>query len=616
MSLLLAASLVASLAVSPAAAKPMASSVAEDIAGKHTADLALDGLLSTGWAEGGMGHGDGAWWEFDLATATKLEVVSFWGGNLSEGKKSFREYARPKLVRVYVDGVQQGEKNDEGAFKGFRLQDELKRYDIPVDVPAAKKVRIEVVESFEGIVFADCYISEVAINFTEGERGRAVEKVDAWRASKDGAKLLEKHEAEVIEAFTKHKADEDENEAMDFLMAAAGDGPTYLRKKVASLVPEGYRAAAIVPDERAMEAILKLKDPNGIPGLEMAALRSIGKQQKEIRENIEIFYAYQELKSGGRRNIQAWGEPGWEVGALRSFGEPAAVEIDRFGQIYVADVGNNRVQMFGQEGLPAKQWGAKPDISNAWFDGRRTWHASGSGANDDQGSFINPVDVELIPGKEADKFATLDATGRVQIFDEEGRSLIGWTVRVDHKMQPKVGGEGYLAWVPQKKQLVVFIGNTATVFTLDSEEVARWKVKDGTPNAVETGTDGKLYLVFGSDVTQYDTDGFRFATVIKDDILGEGFEDLDITKDEAGRLWALTDTGWVFKFKKPGKLDWKVKVSDIAFERPRFAVSQGMVFVTDRDRIVKADALQIHSDEMDAKKAAAADAKVAKGSKE
>ena len=41
-------------------------------------------------------------------------------------------------------------------------------------------------------------------------------------------------------------------------------------------------------------------------------------------------------------------------------------------------------------------------------------------------------------------------------------------------------------------------------------------------------------------------------------------------------------------------------MSDIAFERPRFSVSQGMVFITDRDRIVKADALQIHTDEIDA----------------
>ena len=138
------------LAASLAHAKPTASSVADDDLGKHAPDLALDGLLSTGWAEGGVGHGDGSWWEFDLAQPTKLEVVSFWGGNLSNGKKSFREYARPKRVRLFVDGVQQGDKDEEGNFKGFRLQDEMKRIDIPVDVAAARKVRIEVAEVFEG----------------------------------------------------------------------------------------------------------------------------------------------------------------------------------------------------------------------------------------------------------------------------------------------------------------------------------------------------------------------------------------------------------------------------------------------------------------------------------
>ena len=593
------------LAASFAYAKATASSVAQDEAGKHPADLALDGLLTTGWAEGGVGHGEGAWWEFDLPSATKLETVSFWGGNLSDGRKSFREYARPKLVRVYIDGVQQGEKDEEGNFKGFRLQDEMKRIDIPVEVEAARKVRLEIVETFEGFVFADCYISEFAVNFTEGERARAVEKVEAWRTGKEGIKLHEKHEEEVLAAYKLHKDDGDENTGLDFLMSAAADGPLYLRKKVTSLVPEGSRAAAIVPDEKSMEAIRKLKDPNGIPGLEMAALRSIGKQQKEIREIIEIFYAYQELNSGGRRNIKAWGEQGWEVGALQSFGEPLAVEIDRFGQLYVADTGNNRLQRFTQDGLSDKQWGAKPDVASFWFSKKRTWYAAGAAPGDTNGAFQNVVDVELIPGKEADSFVTLDAAGNVQVFNEEGAPLIGWTARVDHEMSAKVGGEGYLAWIPQKKVLVVFIGNTAVVFNLASEELSRWKVKDGTPNSVEVGKDGKLYLGFGSDVNQYSHDGFRFATVIDKTILGEGFEDVDITLDDEDRMWALTDTGWVFLFKKPGKLDWKVRISDVPFVRPRFAVSQGMVFVTDRDRIVKKDALQLRTDEIDAKKAAA-----------
>lgn len=594
MALLFGAALLAPLSI--AHAKPAGSSVAEDMDGKHGPDLALDGLLSTGWGEGGMGHGDGAWWEFDLAAATKIEAVSVWPGNLKQGARSYREYARPKLIRVLVDGAVQGEP--------VRLQDEMQRRDIPLDV-TGKKVRIEVIEVFEGAVFADLYLSEVAVNFTEGERGRAVEKVEAWRASKEGAKLQAKHEEEVLAAYELHKASSDENPGLEFLMSTAGDGPMFLRRKVGSLVPEGYRIAAIVPDPKAMDAIRKLKDSNGIPGLEMAALRSIGDAEKEIREIVEIFYAYQEIVGGGRRNIQAWGETGFEVGALRSFGEPLALEIDRFGGIYVADTGNNRLQQFSQEGLSARQWGLPSDVSSTWFGGKRKWYASGSAPADGQNGFTNPVDVQLIPGKEADRFAVLDAAGRVQIYDTEGNPVIGWTVRIDGQIQPKVGGEGYLAWVPKKEHLVVFLADEAITFTLDSEEVARWKVKDGTPNAVEVGKDSRLYMAFGANVIAYNTDGFRYGTIFGSELLGKGFEDLDLTLDEEGRLWALTDTGWAFKFKKPGKLEWKVRVTDVDFVHPRFAVSQGMLFVTDRDRIVKADALQIRTDELEEERAKA-----------
>ena len=578
-------------------AKPVASSFAQDADGKYGPELALDGLLETGWGEGGMGHGDGSWWEFDLPTATKLDSLAIWPGNLEQGARSFREYARPKVVRVLVDGAQQGET--------IRLLDEMQRLDVPLDV-TGKKVRVEVVEAYEGAVFSDLYIAEVAVNFSEGERTKAVEKVEAWRTGKEGAKLQAKHEEEVIAAWELHTKDTDENPGLEFLMSAAGDGPTYLRKKVGSLVSEGYRAAAIVPDPKAMDALRKLKDPNGIPGLEMAGLRALGKQQKEIKEVVEMFYAYAELLGGGRRNIKAWAEPGWEVGALRSFGEPLAVEIDRFGQLYIADTGNNRVQRFTQDGLSDKQWGVARDVSNAWFTGRRRWYAAGAAPSEEQGGFMNPVDVVLLPDKEADRFAALDAKGRIQIFDTDGNAQIGWTVRGENDIEPGVGGEGYLAWVPKKKHLVAFMGNTAVVYTLDSEEVTRWKIKDGTPNAVEAYSDGRLYLTFGSEIISYNTDGFRYGTAITDQILGKGFEDVDVTVDEEGRMWVLNDKGWIFKFKKPGKLDWKLKVSEIELERPRFCVSQGMVFITDRERIIKVDALQMHTDEIERKKEEAA----------
>lgn len=583
-----------------AAGKVTGSSVKEDSNGKHTADLAVDGLLSTGWAEGDVGAGNGAWIEVDLGVSTNIDELSIWPGNLGKGQDSFKEYSRPRTIKITVDGKVV---KDE-----VRIQDEVQRVDLPMGA-TGKVVRIDVVDVYEGGVFPDLYISEVAVNFTEGERVKAVEKVNTFRAGKEGAKLAADFETQVLDAYQKHKDNPEDMDSLGFLIAAAANGPDYLQKRITTLVPIGYRAQAIVPDQKSIDAIRKLQDPNGIPGIQMAALRALGKQQKEMRELIEIFEAYAELKGGGRRNIKAWGETGWEVGAIQSFGEPVAIEIDRFGDVYVADPGNNRVQRFNTEGVSLKQWGVPANVTNKWFGGTRKWYVGGSEASSESGGFINPVDVELIPGKDADTYAVLDSRARVQIFDGDGNVKIGWTVRADHELEARVGGEGYLTWNAQKKQLVAIIGDTAVTYTLDSEEVQRWTILDDTPNAVQAGSDGRLYMAFGSKIVAYNADGFRYGVVADNTILGEGFEDLDLTVDEAGRMWALTDTGYAFNFKKPGKLDWKVKVSSFELERPRFAVSQGMVFITDRDRILHVDALQRHVDEVDATKSAKGDPK-------
>lgn len=574
-----------------AGGKATASSVKEESDGKRVAELAFDGLLASGWAEGEVGYGEGSWLELDLGAPTSLESVSIWPGNLADGAQSYREYSRPRLIRLVLDGKPIGDP--------IRLQDQMQRKDIAVDA-TARTVRVEVIEVFEGGVYADLYIAEMAVNFTEGERARAVEKVDAWRMSKEGQKLQAAFEEQVLAAYDAHKADSDDLESLKFLQSAAGDGPEYLRKKVGALVPIGYRAAAIVPDPKAMDAIRKLKDPNGIPGLEMAALREIGRKQKEILEVVEIFYAYAELIGGGRKNIDPWGESGWEVGAIRSFEEPIAVEVDAYGQVWIADTGNNRIQRFTPDGVSDRQWGAKADVTNRWFSGTRKWYVGGSAAGEKQGEFVNPLDIELLPGKEENGFVVLDALGRIQVFDAEGRPTIGWTMRVDSPAEARVGGEGYLAWIPRKKELVAIIGKQAAVYTLDSEEVARWTVEDGTPNAVEVGKDGRLYMVFGKSVVSYSPSGYRYQEVMDETLFGEGFEDMDLTRDEEGRLWALTDTGWLFKLKKPGKLDWKVRVSEVELVRPRVAVIQGLAFVTDRDRILRVDALQMHLDELQA----------------
>ena len=151
---------------------------------------------------------------------------------------------------------------------------------------------------------------------------------------------------------------------------------------------------------------------------------------------------------------------------------------------------------------------------------------------------------------------------------------------------------GYLAWVPKKQRLYVVLGNEMIAYTLDAQEVGRWGIEDGTPNAMEVAKNGKLYLAFGRDIVMYDVDGFRHGVIWSTDQLGLGYEDLDITIDDQKRIWIVTDQGWAFKYKTPKKLEYKVKMSDLSLVRPRIAAQDDILYCVDRDRIIRLDAMQ------------------------
>ena len=330
----------------------------------------------------------------------------------------------------------------------------------------------------------------------------------------------------------------------------------------------------------------------------MAALRADAEEQALLAQTVEVFYAYQELIGGPSRNVGYWGEPGWSLGQLNGKGEPVTLEVDRYGNVYAADVGNSRVQMFNEDGKPMRQWGPDADITDRWFGGTTRWYVSGAKPGDGPGEFENVIDVEIIPGKDADGFAAMDARGKVAVFDSEGRPQISWTVETARKADSGLGGTAYLEWSARKGQLISIIEDQVVTYTLDSEEVGRYGLEDGTPNAVEVAKNGRLLLVYGDEITEVNPDdGFNYGTIISDDILGEGFEDVDLTLDEEGRLWVLTDTGWVFKFKKPGKLDFKLRVFERPLQHPRIAVREGILYMCSDERIERVDILQAQLDQ-------------------
>ncbi|MCB9765692.1 MAG: hypothetical protein H6739_38315 [Alphaproteobacteria bacterium] len=601
--LALGACLLAPAANAAVSGRAKASSVKvdeEDRKLKYTADMAVDGLFGSGWGEGEDGYGEGSWLEIDLGRTTEIHEVNLWPGNLSEGKKSYREYSRPRKIKLTLSG------GGDPVEKEIVFQDKLQRFDVEFEEPvSARKLRIDVIEVYEGFVFSDMYIAEVAVNFKQSR-----EALDDWIAFLDSDKAVEKfdaHEAEIKTAFqTIMDAQFGDSDSLDFIMDQAGDGPTWLREEATRRVDVGYRAAAIRPDTIAIDALRKLKDANGIPAIEMAQLRSWGQRSAELQELVEIFYAYQELIGGPSPNVPYWGQTGWEPGAIQSFGEPVPIEINANGDLYIADIGNNRVQRFTYEGRGDRQWGGQEaDITNAWFDRGRTWYVTGAASGDRNGQFTNPLDVELIPAGEGEGFAVLDVTKRVQIYDDEGRQLIGWPVQSDAQIDPGVGGEGYLVWIPRRKWLFVILGNEAIAYTLDAQEVARWEIEDGTPNAAEVSKKGKLYLAFGTEIVRYELDGFRHGTIWDTEQLGLGFEDLDLTLDEDKRIWIVTDQGWAYKFKNERKLDYAVRFSEVSLIRPRIAVQEDILYCVDRDRIIRLDALQAKIDAEEAAEDAA-----------
>jgi sugar lactone lactonase YvrE len=330
----------------------------------------------------------------------------------------------------------------------------------------------------------------------------------------------------------------------------------------------------------------------------MAALRATGEDAAELAGHVEALEAYNELIGGrNRTNVRYWGESGFVPGALRSFGEPMGIEIDRNGRVLVADIGNNRIQAFSDEGRPERQWGLAMDITNVWFQGARKWYASGANGSEEPGGWTNPLDVTLIPGKEADGFAAIDALGRIQIVDAEGNTKIGWKVETKRKPEPGVGGEAYLSYLPKKKALLAVMRDEGIIYSLESEELGRFKFSGGVPNAVEIGKKGQIFVAEGREVVLYNHDGFRHGAVIFYQDLNEGFEDMDISLDELGRIWVLTDTGHVHVFAKPGKKEFSMKVIDRPLKHPRFAVRQDVVYIVSDDQIERIDVAQMRLDE-------------------
>lgn len=567
------------------AAVVRASSTHKDSDATYTATRAFDGSFKTSWAESKAGGSQGEWLEIDMGRSTQIDNVAIWPGNLSKGSRTFREFSRPRTIQLLVDGKPHG---------GVTiLEDKMHRKILKVGTKG-RKIRVLIKDIHEGIVFSDTHIAEVAVNFPSGP----LKRYDNWLASSDAKRQHKRFIQKLEDAYTKQQDEEFGDDAsFKFLYDSVAEGPPYARKKVASLVPVGFRAQAAPSSGKAMKALSLLQDANAIPAFEMAALRSTGDAQDKATQGAEILRAHQDMIGNQHNNVPFWGETGWNLGAFQSFGEPLALEMDKDGTIFVADTGNNRVQRFSLAGRAEKQWGPGADLADVWFEAGRPWYASGAKAGTAIGEFQNPLDITLIPSKGGPGFAVLDAANRIQVFDSQGRPLVSWSLSASKRARPGLGGDAYLVYLPKLDALLAIVQNQARLHNLQSEELASWTIKDGVPRTVEVDTKGNILMGFPTEVVQYHPEGFRHGTVITSDQMGRGHEDYDMALDEKGKLWILTDAGTVVKFKRPGKIDFSVDAVLRPLKHPRIVVREGIVFFLSDDRIEQVDARQAKLDQ-------------------
>lgn len=117
--------------------------------------------------------------------------------------------------------------------------------------------------------------------------------------------------------------------------------------------------------------------------------------------------------------VLLWGEAGSGEG---QFNSPQGIAIDGFGNVYVADQGNHRIQKFDENGSFLAAWG---------------------GLGQSQGQFNTPTDLVATTGGE---LLVADTNNdRVQRFTEDGTYIGEWSIAFPQQIDLTAGGVLVLA---------------------------------------------------------------------------------------------------------------------------------------------------------------------------
>jgi hypothetical protein len=552
---------------------------------EYSPDRAFDGLLSTSWAEDKPGPGEGEWIEIDLGEDRQISRVSIWAGAFASEEEWGGRGRISEGTLTAMDSAGEVVANLE-----FEMGDRFARKDVSLDGPVTvRKLRIKIDSVHEGSIFADTHIAEIAFDF--------IAKVDpAWTEAIDKKisrsrtlkKVVEADPEEFSVLWAALKADEDYSPNFKILGGRAVRGPAYRVELVQDVVPPGYRLQHLQFEERSIEKLGVLKDGNAIAYLECAAVGAIDPDDREwLFGAIVMFRAYQDLRKANRISLPNWGTSGLEQGALLGRGEPLSVDVDSLGNLWIADVGNNRLVRFNAAGTADKMIGGTKAIITDWFGEDGDPYASGSDVGDGPGMFHQPLAVAV---GNYDIMAVIDARLRMQTFDSDGVPKAQWTVESTWKPRSGLGnGTPIITWLGD--DFFVIIKDEVFQYTADGELKTRYNLEGGDVQAAVIAR-GKLLVRHSGerDIIEYKpSDGFRQGKFVKKAIPQDGSEDWDLASDGDDNLYIATDAGKIHKYNKRGRFVTTIDAFEEGRELLRVAVNGPIIYVVARDEIARVE---------------------------